>query len=423
MVRPGLSPAGASGSMMATACSRDHNYRTVEMATILRRNAPLEIDIDALIQDGPADFRVNGQVYTDRDIFDLEMDRIFGTTWVYVAHESEISNPGDYRTSYIGRRPVIVSRGDDGEIHVLLNRCRHRASVVCRNERGTAKEFRCRYHGWLYANNGDLISLAHHRGAYPDDIDKSTLGLVRVPRVEAYRGLIFASMSPTGESLVDHLGPARRYIDFQFDRSPVGKVDARYGAHRSEYQGNWKFQAENTTDGYHGDTVHESFWQLLAEFGHAGGRHGSYTQKGMRDIIKHRQTGRTVGFENGHGMLEYPIADEAVEAMRSGPHADYMSKLEERHGRSGLIDIFNQMNVLVFPNLGLLHGQIRIIRPIAIDQTEVSIQFYALEGVPDAYNDERQNGYERFFGPASFGSPDDVRDLCDESDRASGRRG
>ena len=378
------------------------------MTTILRRNAPSDIDVHDLIREGPADFRVNGLVYTDRDVFDLEMDRIFGASWVYVAHDSEIPNPGDFRTAYIGRRPVIVSRGDDGGINVLLNRCRHRGSVVCRDERGTAKEFRCRYHGWLYANNGELIGIAHHRGGYPDDIDKGALGLRRAPRVDSYRGLIFASMKPSGDSLADHLGPARRYIDLQFDRSPVGRVRAEYGAHRSEYRGNWKFQAENTTDGYHGDTVHESFWRVLAEFGHAGGRHGAYTQQDMRDIIRHRQTGRTLGFENGHGMLEYPIAEDAVDAMRRGAHAAYMGRLEKTHGRAALGDIFNQMNVLVFPNLGLLHGQIRVIRPVAVDRTEVSIQFYALEGAPDAYNDERLGGYERFFGPAAFGSPDDV---------------
>ena len=306
------------------------------------------------------------------------------------------------------RRAVIVSRSEDGQINVLLNRCRHRGSVVCRSERGNAENFRCRYHGWLYAVDGALVSLAHHRGGYPSDIDKSTLGLFRVPRVDVYRGLIFANMSPDGPSLVEHFGAARPYIDSQFDRSPVGTVTLRHGIHASVYPGNWKFQSENSTDGYHGDTLHESFWQVLAEFGHEGRQHGSYTQSSLQNILKHRESGRTLGFENGHGILEYPITPAALEAMRAGPHAGYVRSLDERHGKEHTAEILDQQNLMVFPNLALLHGQIRVIRPIAHDRTEVTIQFYALDGVPDTYNAERRAGYDRFFGPSSFGSPDDI---------------
>src|SRR5680860_1182858 len=86
-------------------------------------------------------FLVNESVYHDRGIFALEMQRIFSSTWVYVAHESELPDPGDYRTSVIGIKPVIVSRDQDGEIHVLLNRCMHRGAVVCRTERGHSNHF------------------------------------------------------------------------------------------------------------------------------------------------------------------------------------------------------------------------------------------------------------------------------------------
>jgi benzoate/toluate 1,2-dioxygenase alpha subunit len=361
-----------------------------------------------LIVETGSEFRVNGAVYTDPEIFRAENDRVFGTTWVYLAHESEIPDPGDYKTSYVGLRPVIVVRGDDGTVRVLLNRCRHRGSVICRKELGNAKEFQCRYHGWLYANDGRLLAIAQHRGAYPADIDKGTLGLFQVPRIETYRGLIFASMNPRVCSLLDHLGPAKRYIDLQFDRSPTGRIDVRYGAHRSEYQGNWKFQAENSIDGYHGDTVHESFWRLIAEFGNKGGRHGAYTQTNLDDILQHRRKGVTMGFENGHGMLVYPISQDALDAMRNGPQGPHLRRIEELHGPDAAKEIFDAVNVLIFPNLALLHGQIRAIRPIAPDRTEVSIQFYGLDDVPDAVNEERLKGYERFFGPSSFGSPDDV---------------
>jgi benzoate/toluate 1,2-dioxygenase subunit alpha len=375
--------------------------------------APLDTGFDpadsaALVVDRDGDFRVNGAVYTDPELFRREMDVLFGRCWIYVGHDSEIPNAGDYRTSYIGLRPVIVVRGDDGTIRVLLNRCRHRGSVICRETSGNAKDFQCRYHGWTYANTGDLIAIAQHRGGYPDDIDKSKLGLIEAPRVETYRGMIFACMDAKAQSLNDYLGPARRFIDLQFDRAPGGRIEMRYGTHRTEYRGNWKFQAENSTDGYHGDTVHESFWRVMAEFGNKSGRHGAYTETNLQDILKQRRTGYVLGYVNGHGMLEYPLSAPALEAMRNGPHASYFRTLEEKHGRDGLAALFNAPNLLVFPNLALLHGQIRLIRPVAVDRTEVTIQLYGLDGAPGTYEQERLAGYQRFFGPSSFGSPDDV---------------
>jgi len=154
--------------------------------------------------------------------------------------------------------------------------------------------------------------------------------------------------------------------------------------------------------------VHESFWRVMVEFGNKSGRHGAYTQTDLQSILKQRRTGFVLGYENGHGMLEYPLSAPALDAMRNGPHAAYFRTLEDKHGREELAAMFNAPNLLVFPSLALLHGQIRWIRPVAVDRTEVTTQLYGLEGAPDAYEQERLAGYQRFFGPSSFGSPDDV---------------
>lgn len=376
------------------------------MATRLR-NHPPETGCPWVVETAD-DFRVHGRAYTDPEIFALEMDRVFGATWVYVAHESEIPNPCDFKTAYIGLRPVIVARATDGRINVLLNRCRHRGTVVCRAESGNAEFFSCKYHGWTYAADGALVSIPQRSGAYPDDFDKGQLGLMRAPRVASYRGLIFASLAPTGPSIIDHLGPARRYLDLHLDRSPVGEIALTHGIHRTEFQGNWKFQAENSTDGYHGNTVHESFWRVMAEFGNRGGLHGNYTETDYKEIIRRRETGCTRGFENGHGILEYPVARPVIERLRGPEFGDYIRRLEKTHGKAAIEHIFTQYNLWIFPNLGLLLDQIRVVRPIAPDRSEVTLQVYNLVGAPAAYNQERFDGYERFFGPASFGSPDDI---------------
>ena len=104
--------------------------------------------------------RVHGSVYTSQDVFDTEMDRIYGQGWVFVAHESEVPEPGDYVTRRVGRQPVIVSRARDGSVYVLSNRCAHRGNRICNLDQGNASSFRCPYHGWTYAGDGRLVASA-----------------------------------------------------------------------------------------------------------------------------------------------------------------------------------------------------------------------------------------------------------------------
>ncbi len=104
-----------------------------------------------LVQDAPRDFRVHTSLYTDPAIFAAEMERIFERGWVYVGHTSEVAAPGTYKTTHMGRQPVIVTRDDVGTIHVLLNVCRHRGAAVCRDAAGQATTFQCPYHGWCTA--------------------------------------------------------------------------------------------------------------------------------------------------------------------------------------------------------------------------------------------------------------------------------
>src|SRR5487761_1425213 len=147
-----------------------------------------KIDYDALVKSD----RVHSSVYTDPAIFEDELDKIFHRGWVYVGHANEIPNRGDFRLKRIGKYPVIMVRGDDGDVRLLLNRCRHRGATVCQTEAGNAPVFRCAYHGWTYRNNGALTGVTYPDG-YGDSLHKEDLGLTRVPRLGNYRGFIFGS--------------------------------------------------------------------------------------------------------------------------------------------------------------------------------------------------------------------------------------
>src|SRR5713226_6232926 len=103
------------------------------------------------------------RVFNDADIHELEKERIFSRTWMFLAHESEIAKPGDYVQRYIADDSFIVARDETMAIRVLFNACRHRGTLLCRAEMGNAPYFRCSYHGWTYKNTGELLSVPHHQ--------------------------------------------------------------------------------------------------------------------------------------------------------------------------------------------------------------------------------------------------------------------
>lgn len=362
--------------------------------------APARSAYADLVVDRPDTFQLHTDAYMNADVFDAEMRGIFERTWVYVAHESQVRRTGDYKTTSIGRQPVIVSRHEDGQIYVLLNRCRHRGSVVCRDDVGHSNYFRCPYHNWSYANDGRLVGMAQSAG-YPEDFDKDAWGLVRAPRVATYRGLIFASLATDGDSFEEYFAPVRKYVDDWFDRAPDGTISLLRNPHKYPYPGNWKWQAENGHDGYHGNYVHESWQRLLERAGEAP----------VRDIRKYRTGGCTRGLAYGHGLLERPggLSPAASWTGRMMvKHPEYADALRAGFTEERIERISARRNILVFPNLYLFDTQIRVINPIAVDRTEVQLYVYALDGAPDALNEGRYRAHERFYGPSGFGSPDDI---------------
>lgn len=353
-----------------------------------------------LVVDDPGEFRIDGSIYTDPDVFAAEMERIFERTWVYVGHESELPAAGDYKTVLAGTQPLIVSRHEDGRLYALYNRCRHRGAVVCRQERGHSNFFRCRYHNWVYANNGTLIGMSQDSG-YPDGFDKTQYGLVPVPRMASYRGLLFASLADDGPSLEEHLAPVRRYIDCWLGRSPVEEVELVPPPHRYEYPGNWKLQAENGYDGYHGNYVHLS-WQRVLQLS---------KESTVEEVQRYRQEGCARGLRNGHGLLERPGSLNPASswtARMMDRYPEYAEAMRRRFSEPDLVEISARRNILVFPNLYLFDTHIRVIVPKAADRTEVQLYVYALKGVPEKINEGRMRGHERFYGPAGFGAPDDI---------------
>ncbi len=201
--------------------------------------------------------RVPYEIYTSQTVFDREQERIFrGPLWNYVALEAEIPEPGDYKTSFVGDTPVVVSRAQEGSLHVFVNRCAHRGATVRREASGNAKEHRCVYHQWCYDGRGDLTSVPYRRattgfGGYSPDFDMTAHGLRKL-KVASRNGMIFATFGGNVPSLEEYLeAPLLAAIDRLMAR-PVKIL----GHMRQRIKGNWKLYVENTRDPYHAALLH-----------------------------------------------------------------------------------------------------------------------------------------------------------------------
>ena len=161
---------------------------------------------------------LSARVFIDRDVYDLEMERIFTRSWLFVAHETEIPNAGDFVTRFMGEDAVIVVRGNDGQVRVLLNTCRHRGRRVCEMDNGNASHFRCPFHGWTYNNHGELTGVPY-LDCYDNGFDKKERGLYAAAAVDTYQQLLYATWNPDAEPLAEYLGEMKWVLDLLFGRS------------------------------------------------------------------------------------------------------------------------------------------------------------------------------------------------------------
>jgi phenylpropionate dioxygenase-like ring-hydroxylating dioxygenase large terminal subunit len=367
-----------------------------------------DIDYDALVKTD----RVHISLYTNPDVFTDEMDKIFHRGWVYVGHQGEIPNPGDFRLKRIGLQPVIMVRDQQGAVRLLLNRCRHRGATVCQEGQGNTRSFRCMYHGWTYQLNGELSGVPG-ADAYGDDFKRDELGLAPVPRVAEYRGFIFGSLSPAGITLEEHLGRAAAELDLFVGLSNAEDVEVVSGIHKYSYQGNWKLAAENSMDGYHPAITHASFGQALLDKIQKGP--SPEQQRADRDFTTFR--GATKDLGNGHVMLDYKlrIYDSlngdpmpAVRAITPEGQA-HLEELTRRFGEQRAANMLREggTHTFIFPNLILIGIQMRVLQPLSADRTEVCLYPTLLKWLAPEVNTIRLRSHEAFFGSASFGGPDD----------------
>lgn len=363
-------------------------------------------------------FRINRNNYKSAEVFEREKELIFNRCWLYVGHATELPNKGDYLTRRVGGRELIFAHGRSGKINVFFNSCMHRGATLCREKRGNRKSYTCCYHGWVFSNEGKLLSMNTDHG-FPEDINADgNLNLRSVPRLDEYRGFYFVNYNPTAISLYDYLAGARDCIDAICDQSDSEMVILP-GEHSYSIKANYKFMIENSSDGYHLLPVHASYFDFLRDR-YKGTKDEGAIDKVIKSYYKMGQV-RCLGM--GHTILESmvptgrPIASwiepwgleikQEIDGIRD--------RLESKFGTERMKYICEtQKNLIIFPNLVINDIQsitVRYMEPESPNFMLVTAWALGPKEESDELRAIRLDNFVSFLGPAGFGSPDDIEML------------
>jgi phenylpropionate dioxygenase-like ring-hydroxylating dioxygenase large terminal subunit len=358
---------------------------------------------------------ISREIFVNEEIYRQELEQIFARSWLFIGHESQVPNPGDYVVSCMGEESVILTRDSRNELHVLLNTCRHRGMKVCRYDEGNTSMFTCPYHGWSYgvdgrlvSTPGELVGVPHFKDAYFSELDKSQWGLVHVPQMANYKGTIWATWDKDGPSFFEYLGEYRFYLDLLLDSRDgrEGGSELLGGVQKWYIPCNWKFAAENFAgDAYH-NISHRSV--DLVGIGPSG--------KGRRD--DERGGARQLGVcfpELGHGALVNLQEDDLpyIPTYQNTPIVEEYFRYcyEERQRRLGERARLLGRVGTVFPNTTYLAQQPRSIgvwHPRAATKTE-GWRFYLVDkDAPQEVKDVLRHYYIRYSGPGGLTEQDDM---------------
>ncbi len=346
-----------------------------------------------------ANGRIDRRIFADKAIYRRELETIFRKCWLFVAHESQIPEPGDFISTYMGEDGVLVVRQRDGAIRVLVNSCPHRGNRVCHAELGRARNFVCNYHGWSFGLDGRLVGL-HEKHAFDatPDFQETRHGLVAAPRVASYKGLVFATFAAEGPSLDEYLGDFRWYLDILLDNDEGG-TEFLPGAFKNVIRCNWKTPAENFVgDALHAGWTHHS--GAMAMLG-AGVAPAAGAESYQINVY-------------GHGWqcnLDFPVGNAA--ALGDKTVLRHLRQREEvirtRLGAVRAKMLAAVSSGTVFPNFSFLPGEstFRVWHPRGPLETELHSWVLVNRNEPPAVKEAYRKGVMMTFSPSGVFEMDD----------------
>ncbi len=358
--------------------------------------------------------RVHRAVYLDPEIFELEMERIWGRAWVYVGHESQIAGPGEFITTTIGKEPVVLVRDKQGDIHVLYNRCGHKGAKVAVKPCGKASVLRCPYHGWTYQLDGKLQTTPHKIGYENTGFDPQDpqFSMQPVARVDSHRGFVFACRASEGPDFREFLQDTIATIDNMVDRSPEGEVEVVGNCLPYLHDCNWKMFVENLNDALHPMVAHASVGKATQQLMESLPEGTPYPTEA--EIIS--PFGSAYELFDSMKVTTMPYGHSYMGGEKSihSSYADvpgYFEALVDGHGREKAEEVLsrNRHNTTVYPSFTIKDAVqvIRVVRPLSVNRTLIQSWHFRLKGAPEQLL-HRTITYSRLINsPASMVGPDD----------------
>ena len=371
-------------------------------------------EISALVEPD----RAHRKAYVDAELFELEMERIFERLWVYIGHESQVKQPGDYYLAQVGRQPMVMTRDHDGKIHILYNRCPHRGAQLCSARKGNAgRRIRCSYHAWMFNLDGTLERIPASDGYDGTSLhlDNPEFQVKKAPRAQNYRGFWFASLAEQGPDLETHLGYAKTAFDQLIDRAPGGETEVVGECFHMIQQSNWKIFLENQLDASHPGATHESTGvaAMTVERDMKGeGIDPPIAYGFLSDFARHGIDGwgkfGTVGHPQGHCTLEGYMGLRPEDPDTN----EYVKLMYDAYGEKKAEEILgiNLHHVLVYPCLSVQPPlqQLRAVRPLGPDRTLTEIWHFRLKGAPEAIYQRALGYYYLVNSPSTMVNADDL---------------
>ncbi len=360
--------------------------------------------------------RVHRDVYTDPEVFQLEMERLWRRSWVYVGHESQVPHEGDYITLDVAAKPLIMVRHTDGSVRVLINRCAHKGSKLVGDPAGNAgKTLRCPYHAWTYRLDGSILNIPLRQGYDGTRLEETEArhGLTAVKNVELYRGFVFARLSAEGFGFREYFGDSLSSIDNLADRAPEGGLELTGGCLRYLHNCNWKMFVENLNDTMHPMIAHAS----------SAGTAKKLWEGQPADVQKPMAIEQIAPFASDYkffddmGVRVYPHG-HSFSGVHFSIHSsysalgEYEARMKQAYGEERARQILGTVrhNTVYYPSLTIKGAiqSIRVVRPLAADRTLIESWTFRLKGAPDILL-QRTVTYNRLINsPMSVVGHDDL---------------
>ncbi len=360
---------------------------------------------------------VDREIYVNSEIYQQELEQIFARCWLFIGHESQVPNPGDFVISRMGEEEVIMVRDrKDKKVHVFLNSCRHKGMRVCRYDDGNTLVFTCPFHGWSYDTDGRLVGVAYYADAYNNELDKGIWGLHEVAQMENYYGSIWATWDPKAPSFEDYVGafaPSIRHV-FQGTNGEDNGVVMFNPVQKWRVPTNWKFPAfSSSTDPTHAAMTHRSV--NVAAIGPQG-EDGTGDRSPKRAPFPKKNY--TIGDHNlGHGggytAWELPGVPEYMNTWKEAGVDDYFRETSAKKAEVYKNTIMaghahGGGHFAIFPNIVIDHWRIRPWHPHGVNVVERWSLYGVDRDAPKVVKDAMRHYVMRYNGPTGVTESDDM---------------